>query len=292
MIKLIIHIVLFSCLFAKLPNDVRWVRNSMEYKEICKETFNSAYNKISKIIGEKKYEILNFSSVRTSIENNNSMNISSISCSKKECIGDYLDKEGSFKIKLKSLSNSFIQSIKRANIDYKYTNNLGRYISKNSNYAIIVDLDETILDNSDYQVMLNDRGETFNQKSWSEWVNKEDAALVPGAKKFIKRMRNLGIQIIFISNRMDANLSPTINNLKNLNIYSDNDIYLLRIDKADKKTVRRAEVFNQSGRMQDYPKFNVIAFLGDAYGDFPKNSKRYSWDTHYHIFPNPMYGKW
>ena len=60
MIKLIIHIALFSCLFAKLPNDVRWVRNSMEYKEICKGTFNSAYNKISKIIGQKTIKVNNF----------------------------------------------------------------------------------------------------------------------------------------------------------------------------------------------------------------------------------------
>ena len=292
MIKLIIHIALFSCLFAKLPNDVRWVRDSNEYRQICKGVFVSAYDKIAKIISQKEYKTLSYSYVKSSIENNNSMNISTITCSKSQCVGQYFDKEGDFKIDLKSLSNSFIQAIKRANINYNYTSNLDRYISKNSNYAIIVDLDETILDNSDYQVTLNDKGETFNQASWSSWVNKEQAGLVPGAKKFIKKMRDLGIQIIFISNRMDANLSPTINNLKKLNIYSDKDIYLLRLNKADKKTVRRGEVFNQSGRMKDYPQFNVIGFLGDAYGDFPKNNNSYSWDLHYHIFPNPMYGKW
>ncbi len=169
---------------------------------------------------------------------------------------------------------------------------MNSYISSNSNYAIIVDIDETILDNSDYQVMLNRKGETFNQKSWSKWVNKEEAKLVPGAKKFIKNMRDLGVQIIFISNRMDSNLLPTINNFKKLKIFSKKDIYLLRLDKADKKTVRRREVFTQSGRMKDYPQFNVIAFLGDAYGDFPKNNDKYSWELNYHIFPNPMYGKW
>jgi len=292
MIKLIIHIALFSCLLGKLSNDVRWVRDSKEYSQICKSTFNSAYKKIIKIINQEGYEVLNYSSVKSSIKNNNSMNISSMTCAKTQCVGDYLDKEGSFKINIKSLSNSFIQAIKRTNIHYKYTSNLDTYIAKNSNYAIIVDLDETILDNSDYQVMLNDKKESFNQKSWSEWVRKEEAGLVPGAKKFIKKMRNLGVQVIFISNRMNANLSPTISNLKKINIHSDDDIYLLRINKADKKTVRREEVFTQSGRMKDYPKFNVIAFLGDAYGDFPKDSEIYSWDTHYHIFPNPMYGKW
>ena len=292
MIKLIIHIVLFSYLLAKLPNDVRWVRDSNEYRQICENIFTSAHNKITKIISQKDYDVLSYSDVKSSIENNNSMNISTITCSKSQCVGNYFDKKGSFKINLKSLSNSFIQAIKSANIDYRYIGNLDRYISKISNYAIIVDLDETILDNSDYQVMLNNKGETFNQASWSDWVNKEQASLVPGAKKFMNRMRDLGIQIIFISNRMDSNLSATINNLKKLKIYSDKDIYLLRLNKADKKTVRRGEVFNQTGRMKDYPQFNVIGFLGDAYGDFPKNNKNYSWDLHYHIFPNPMYGKW
>ena len=184
------------------------------------------------------------------------------------------------------------RSVKKSHIDYLYVKDIERYISKTSNYAIIVDLDETILDNSEYQVMLNKEGKKFNQKSWSNWVKKEEAKLVPGAKKFIKKMRELEIQIIFISNRMESNLLPTINNLKNLNIFSKKDIYLLRLDKADRKTIRRKEVFTRSGRMKDYPQFNVIAFLGDAYGDFPKNNSNYSWDTHYHIFPNPMYGKW
>ncbi|MAX09271.1 MAG: hypothetical protein CMG13_00190 [Candidatus Marinimicrobia bacterium] len=292
MIKLIIHIALFSCLLADLPNDVRWVQDSEEYRQICKSTFNSAYNKIKKIINQKEYKSLSYSAVRSAIDNQNSMNILNMVCSKNKCLGSYGDDGQDFQIEFKSISNSFIQSIKRSHIDYRYVKNIEKYISKNSNHAIIVDLDETILDNSEYQVILNKEGKKFNQKSWSNWVKKEEAKLVPGAKKFIKRMRNLGIQIIFISNRMDSNLLPTINNLKNLNIFSKKDIYLLRLDKADRKTVRRKEVFTQSGRMKNYPRFNVVAFLGDAYGDFPKNNDNYSWNLHYHIFPNPMYGKW
>ena len=90
---------------------------------------------------------------------------------------------------------------------------------------------------------------------------------------------------------MDSNLEPTINNFKNLNIYSKDDIYLLRKDKADKKTIRRNEIFNKTGRMSKDDLFTVIAFIGDAYGDFPVDSK-YKWGTHNFILPNPMYGKW
>ena len=50
MIKLIIHVALFSYLFSNLPNDVRWVRESKEYQKICKNIFDSAYDKIKSII--------------------------------------------------------------------------------------------------------------------------------------------------------------------------------------------------------------------------------------------------
>ena len=91
---------------------------------------------------------------------------------------------------------------------------------------------------------------------------------------------------------MDSNLAPTINNLKKLKAFSDEDIFLLRLDKADTKVVRRGEVYSQASRMKDYPKFAVISYLGDAFGDFPKDSSLCIWGENCHVFPNPMYGKW
>ena len=44
--------------------------------------------------------------------------------------------------------------------------------------------------------------------------------------------------------------------------------------------------------MSNYPKFDIISYLGDAYGDFPKDSDMCSWGYNCHVFPNPMYGKW
>ena len=90
---------------------------------------------------------------------------------------------------------------------------------------------------------------------------------------------------------MDNRVEETKNNLKKLGIYSDSDIYLLRIDKADKKTIRRSEIFNSTGRMNKYENFKVIQYLGDAIGDFEnQNLDRFGLDNF--IFPNPMYGKW
>ncbi|MAV93299.1 MAG: hypothetical protein CMG01_03985 [Candidatus Marinimicrobia bacterium] len=161
----------------------------------------------------------------------------------------------------------------------------------NNNYAVVLDLDETIMDNSDYQVMLFDKNEKYNPESWDEWVLKEDAKLVPGARKYLNFLRDNNIQVIFLSNRMDKRVEETKNNLKKLGVFSDNDIYLLRLDKADKKTVRREEIFNSTGRMKNYNNFEIIQYLGDAMGDFEdKNLDRFGIDNF--VFPNPMYGKW
>ena len=153
--------------------------------------------------------------------------------------------------------------------------------------AVIMDLDETVLDNSQYQVEITKKGETFNMKSWSEWVNRSEASLVPGAKEYIDLARQLGVQLIFISNRMDERLEATKKNMKQLGIYNDNDIYLLRLDKKDKKTIRREEVFKGINRMKKHGPFDVIMYLGDAMGDFEKTKLNNNF-----ILPNPMYGQW
>ena len=179
-------------------------------------------------------------------------------------------------------------------------NNLNLQIAKNpyslnivnkSKYAIVMDLDETVLDNSQYQVELFEKNESFNIDSWAQWVNREEAELVPGAKKYIDVIRQANIQLIFISNRMHERLNATINNMKRLNIYLEKDIFLLRKDKKDKKNIRRKEIFESSGRMKNYNSFVVLQYIGDAMGDFPLTNLNQFGLTQY-VLPNPMYGKW
>ena len=158
--------------------------------------------------------------------------------------------------------------------------------------AIIMDLDETVLDNSKYQITLIEKNESYNPESWSLWVNLQEAELVPGAKEFIDSIRKTNVRIIFLSNRMAINELPTIENMKRLNIYNDEDIFLLRIDKADKKDIRRAEVINGIGRMETIGAMKVLAYFGDAYHDFPNQNENYIFGRNMFMFPNPMYGKW
>ena len=200
----------------KLPNDVRWVVESSEYKILCNQIYNNAWNNLEHTLK-----------------------------------------------------------------------------SETEKWAIVMDLDETVLDNSKYQITLVEKGENYNPESWSKWVNLKQAGLVPGAKTFINRIRTIEkYQIIFVSNRMHSNLEPTIDNMKELGIYGPNDIFLLRTNKQDKKPVRRNEILTGTERMKRHGAFKVLAFLGDASGDFPKEDSILSFSKGMYMFPNPMYGKW
>jgi 5'-nucleotidase (lipoprotein e(P4) family) len=159
-------------------------------------------------------------------------------------------------------------------------------------WAIVMDLDETVLDNSGYQRHLETKGEAYSQESWEVWVLKEEAALVPGAKEFISKVRALPrARIIFISNRYARNTNPTRLNLEKLGVAGAKDIYMLRKEKADTKTIRQKEVLEGTGRMVKHGAHRVVAWFGDAAHDMPDDPKL-KWGTHKFMLPNPVYGNW
>ena len=199
---------------AKLPNEVRWVTQSIEYSSVCEQIYNSA------------------SSV---------------------------------------LQNQF-EGVDRP--------------------VIVMDLDETVLNNVQYQVELFEKSETYNPTSWNAWVNKELATAVPGARSFILDFKEkYEGRIVFISNRDASTIKATRNNLDNLGLLFEDDVFLLRKDKRDTKIVRRNEVIEGIGRMQSYGPQSVLAYFGDQIGDFPNDSS-FVFSLNKFIFPNPIYGKW
>ena len=155
-----------------------------------------------------------------------------------------------------------------------------------------MDLDETVLNNVQYQVELFETSEKYNPSSWDAWVNKELATAVPGSKSFILdfKLKYKGL-IVFISNRDASTLEATQNNLDKLGLLFEDDVFLLRKDKRDTKNVRRNEVLEGIGRMQSYGSNSVIAYFGDQIGDFP-NDTSFVFSLNKFMFPNPMYGKW
>tara|TARA_Y100000768_G_scaffold299150_1_gene232874 strand:- start:49 stop:945 length:897 start_codon:yes stop_codon:yes gene_type:complete len=295
MLKNLSYIYILSAYLISIPIEVKWSQ-SEEAGIIYKTIYSKATKDLNNFILSYDIEEVSYTEFYKNLKKGNNTFTKTLECTKKECLGTYFDNRlFYFKVKLNQF---FISTVKRNGIDFIFNDNQSYIIDKidlikrNRNYAIVMDLDETVLNNSQYQVQLFRKNESFNQTSWSEWVNMEKATLLPGAKEFIDFARSQNIQIIFMSNRMNYNLQSTKSNLKALGVLQDTDIFLLRLDKADKKEVRRSEIFNSKGRMKEYPQYQVIAYFGDQYGDFPSVKNNDEWPKQYYMFPNPMYGKW
>lgn len=167
--------------------------------------------------------------------------------------------------------------------------------------AVIVDVDETILDNSPYAARLIERDESFTEASWSVWVEEAKAHPVPGALEFVCAARELGVEVFYVTNRL-ANLEAATR--RNLEVMGfppgeGDDVYLLlgeREEWGSDKTSRRAWVAER---------YRVLLLAGDDLNDFlPARGlsvdaraelvERHAdkWGTHWIVFANPTYGSW
>jgi 5'-nucleotidase (lipoprotein e(P4) family) len=166
--------------------------------------------------------------------------------------------------------------------------------------AVIVDLDETILDNSCFEGMLLQQRVNYNQKNWTEWVNRAEATAVPGAVEFLRYAASRGVTVFYITNRNDSQKQGTATNLKKLGFPNVNDQTLLvQTDlKNSTKEPRRQSVA---------AKFRIVVLMGDDLNDFSdvfENSKtvesraaaadRYQdeFGKRFIMLPNAMYGNW
>jgi 5'-nucleotidase (lipoprotein e(P4) family) len=165
--------------------------------------------------------------------------------------------------------------------------------------AIIVDVDETILDNSRYQGMLIKKGVNYPD-GWTDWCNRAEATAIPGALEFLRYAHSRGVRVFYVTNRKIAEKDGTARNLKNLGFPEVNDETLLvRTDtKSDSKQPRRDSIDRR---------YHVVLLMGDNLNDFSdvfEKSKtvaarleateknRSQFGTHFIVLPNAMYGDW
>ncbi|MFY8123471.1 MAG: HAD family acid phosphatase, partial [Silanimonas sp.] len=80
--------------------------------------------------------------------------------------------------------------------------------------AIIVDVDETVLDNSPYQVRLIREDGSFDDATWNAWVDEARATAVAGAPEFAQAAAKRGITMIYLTNREHAKSAVTRRNLE------------------------------------------------------------------------------
>ena len=172
-----------------------------------------------------------------------------------------------------------------------------------SSLAIIVDIDETILDNSPYQAkLINDK--IGYPEYWNEWCNLSKAEPVPGALRFLSYADSLGFTIFYISNRKKRFVEDgTIANLREIGFPQvEEGKILLREDPSDlnpdpsNKESRRTLIENQG--------YRIVLLAGDNLGDFFEDSRntegrnlivesvKSEFGKKFIVLPNAMYGNW
>ena len=167
--------------------------------------------------------------------------------------------------------------------------------------AIILDIDETVLDNSEHQVRSIKNGTNY-PIGWKEWVSEESAGALPVVKEFLSYANTKGIKIFYVTNRTHDLEEYTRNNIKSLGLPFDNDmdVLLMKNEKGwgSDKTSRRDLIRKD---------FRVIQIFGDQLDDFiplTESAKsmnerkilidKYAdmWGEKWYMLINPMYGEW
>jgi 5'-nucleotidase (lipoprotein e(P4) family) len=160
--------------------------------------------------------------------------------------------------------------------------------------AVILDIDETILDNSPYQAWNVVNGKDL---TWNEWINRAQGKPLPGAMDFLKYADSKGVAIFYVSNRKEAQKKATIKNLQNVGVpQADAEHVLLKQPNEKGKETRRLKV----GKTHQ-----IVLLFGDNLGDFSgfdelSVSERLQAVDHQKdefgrkliVFPNSMYGDW
>ncbi|RIJ22828.1 hypothetical protein D1227_06730 [Henriciella mobilis] len=137
-------------------------------------------------------------------------------------------------------------------------------------WVVILDIDETVLNNVAYQVGLDRAGEDYSNESWYLWTQRQEASLVPGAAEFIEAVRESGGLVGFVTNRRDIEQLATEINLAQLGIHRGEDFQFL-LTRADKNGVgdkqARFGVVASLLKVQGYGDVETIAYVGDSIGD-------------------------
>jgi 5'-nucleotidase (lipoprotein e(P4) family) len=162
--------------------------------------------------------------------------------------------------------------------------------------AIILDLDETVLDNFAYQCFLLRANGAYSRENWNEWVKLQEARLLPGALDFLQEARGRNIALFYVSNRYPETRAETLANLRALGLPLEEERLLLKEGPSDKSD-RRAQVARSH---------RVIMMVGDNLGDFDarfdatdrsirlealrESAQHFGRD--WFLLPNPVYGTW
>jgi 5'-nucleotidase (lipoprotein e(P4) family) len=168
--------------------------------------------------------------------------------------------------------------------------------------AVILDVDETVVDNMAFEAIMIRQGKVFDAAEYAKWINEARAGATPGAADFLAYARSRGVTPFYITNRKAEEEAGTRANLERLGYPLDagEDTLLVRGERPEwasgDKTARREFVASR---------YRVLAVLGDDLNDFVKAQElsreerealvatnAHRWGSEWLILPNPVYGSW
>ena len=163
--------------------------------------------------------------------------------------------------------------------------------------CVVLDIDETVLDNSPYEAKCILERLAYPNK-WSEWILKAKANAIPGAIDFVKYAIANGVEVYFVTNRKEAERESTVLNLKDAGFGNIEDNHLLMKSDDNSKEARRMKIKETR---------HISLLFGDSLADFTadfdgKHSSlerkdvvdkmKREFGTRFIVLPNPMYGDW
>ncbi len=170
--------------------------------------------------------------------------------------------------------------------------------------AVVVDIDETVLDN----VPLNARdilsNQVYSYDRWNTWVDQAKAQALPGAVEFLQAADKKGVSVYYITNREHSQVQATVNNLR-----------LRGFPVAGNEQVLAASTPTGHCEQAGYGKncrrqwvashARVLMLAGDSFGDFVQAEHNTLADQRkaaapylawlgqrWFLLPNPTYGNW
>jgi 5'-nucleotidase (lipoprotein e(P4) family) len=163
--------------------------------------------------------------------------------------------------------------------------------------AVVVDIDETVLDNSPAQAYGIRNNIAFNSKDWYAWGEMRKAKAIPGAVDFLNFAVSKGVKVYYISNRDEVQKQATIDNLKAVG-FSDVSV--------ENVMMRQTESTKEPRRTAVAEKYRIVLLVGDNLDDFSNVFERKSiadrfaevekarseWGRRFIVLPNAMYGTW
>lgn len=165
-------------------------------------------------------------------------------------------------------------------------------------WAVVLDADETVISNLVYQRERALAGLPFTQDSWGAWVARREATPLPGAARFLIRVRELGGRIAIVTNRLGSECDATRDVFRQHGLV--HDVMLCRPDKSPSDKNPRFQSV-ASGEALGSGALDIVLFVGDNILDFPNASQAWrqqgetalvEFGQRFILIPNPMYGSW